>query len=36
MATKKKASSSGSNPKFGSPAWFKKYPKAAKVAGKKK
>lgn len=41
MAKAKKSSAGGGKPKFGSAEWFKKYPKAAKVAkssssGKKK
>ena len=35
MAVAKKKAASGSSPKFGSAAWFKKYPKAGKVAKKK-
>jgi len=33
---RKKSAAKKSSPKFGSPAWFAKYPKAGRVAGKKK
>jgi len=32
----KKKPTAGANPKFGSPAWFAKYPKAKKKTKKKK
>lgn len=35
-STKKSSSSKSSNPKFGSPAWFAKYPKAGKLKNRKK
>lgn len=36
MAAKKKPAAKSSQPKFGSPAWFARYPKAAAVKNRAK